>query len=117
MNFKDEIVKITKWKKTTETIIAKIKTEITKRAENGYWDLDEAYKLEADNKLHMYASNTRILVDHVGKIPMTEKDTFVYKQFKDMDFEITFYSVNLNPYPEMGQEGYSACFYMNIGWK
>jgi hypothetical protein len=114
--FKEEIVKITMWKKQTEKLINQIQDRILAIANEGGWSLSEAYKLEAKNDFHMYKNETRVRAD-ITNIPMTEKDKFIYKTFAEMGFNVSFISVNLNPYPEFGQEGYSACFYMNLDWK
>jgi hypothetical protein len=116
MGFKDDVVRITQGKKKVENIIKKIKEEIVTTATNGGCYAFRVYKLEAENKYHRtqgYGAVSCKLED----ITPTKTDSLIIKTFTDMGFTLSFDSVNLNPNPEVGEEGYSAAFFMNVSWE
>lgn len=116
MGFKDEIVKITQDKLLIEETVNKIKDEIKKTAKTGSSKCCKVYKLETENKIHLTMGYGDVQVDYSAIRPVSKKDAIIIKEFMDMGFDVTFNSVNLNPYPEVGQEGYSAAFFMNVEW-
>lgn len=115
MNFKEELQAISKYKRQTENTIQDIKDKARKSAERGSYYLIDAYQLEAKNNCHLTLQCNRKPVK-VDDIQMTGKDKFIYDFFKQEGFEITFDSVDLNPYPSFGEEGYKAAFFMHLSW-
>lgn len=117
MGFKEEMVAISDKKSKISNTIQSIKQEIRRVAEAGLYNAFDVYRLETENKYHWNIPETEVSVDY-GKIqPVTQQDAIIIKEFMDMGFNVTFTSVDLNPYPEVGQEGYSAAFFMNVSWE
>jgi hypothetical protein len=115
MSFKEELQRISRYKKDADKVICNIKDQARESAAKGCFCLIDAYKLEAKNDYHLSVNTNRKPVE-IDDINMTGKDKFIYEFFKQEGFVISFDSVDLNPHPSFGEEGYKAAFFMSLWW-
>ncbi len=113
MSLKEQLSLITKNKNDCDSIIRNINERLFNLAKDSYISL-QIYKLEAKNDNHR-GSLAYVVVD--SEINFTDRDWYIVSYYRSQGLCVTFTSVNLNPYPEVGEEGYKAAYYMNLSWK
>lgn len=113
--FRDEIVELTKFKKKSEKIMNEIKDKIRKSAEEGYKYCFRVYKLKTENKCHYGITNYEVTFK--PDVKFHPEDQFIIKQIKELGLDMKFMSVDTSRYPEIGHEGYSAAYFIDVSWE
>lgn len=110
--FRDELIMLTRFKVKSVKIIEDIKNKAREQAEQGCKKVYKVYKLKQENPSHF--GNSDYLVDK--NIIHNSEDLFIIKELEELGVDVDVISCNLNAFPEVGQEGYDAAYFLNIHW-
>jgi len=115
MTFKDELYRVAKHHRNTELIIKEIKDKALEAAKKGLFGLHRIYRLKTENKRAQYQPS-HFLTAILDSKDLLEEDNCIIEELINLGFKVTFISVNLNPHPEVGEEGYEAAYFINVYW-
>lgn len=113
-SFRDEIINLTRFKKKSEKIINEIKDKIRKSAEEGHKYCFRVYKLKTENKDYCGTTSYEVVLKDTMLHP---EDKFIIKQIKELGFDVYIMSVDINPHPQIGHEGYDAAYFIDVSWE
>jgi len=107
MTFADELRDRAEYTKIVENTINTICKKLKEVADDGFYFCRNAFRLQ-EKPESQFSKQPK----HNNKF-----DNLILKKLSDMGLEYEIVYEDLNPHPEFGQEGFDACYRVDVSWK
>lgn len=105
MTFADELRNRAEYTRKVDKTINAIRKKLEEIADEGGYYCHDVYRLEKKPTSQHEKYNCG-----------TAFDQLVVKKLLDMGLKCEVVYVDLNPHPEFGQEGFDACYRVDVSW-
>lgn len=105
MTFADELRTRAEYTKKVNNVINTIRKELEVVADDGRYFCRDIYRLEKKptSQFQTYQGGNKL-------------DELILKRLSDMGLKCEINLLDLNPHPEVGQEGWHACYSVDVSW-